>query len=205
MTDTLHATIKSVGDSGAGSWTAVASAPVIDRDGEVIAGRALSWQGARVPVHAEHFGELVGSGRPYYEGDVLYIDGQFASTPKAQQIRTLVTEGHLAHMSVVFMAAKRDTSGKVPTITQGELLAVDFAPIPSNRDARVLAARSFDRHQTSLSLRARKVAHDAQMALVQIDLEAGRRALALHRPGRPNPKTVLTEAEQLLKELNRRI
>lgn len=200
-TSTLTATIKAVADGGNGSWTAVASAPVLDRDNEVIAAGALKWQGDRVPVHAEHFGELVGSGRPYYQGDVLYIDGEFASTTRAQEIRALVTEGHLGHMSVVFMAAKRDTSGRVPVITDGELLAVDFAPIPSNREARVLAARSF-RHGNAALDRAHRVLAEAEKALAHARIQDARRVLA--STAKRDPSQVLREAEQLLARMNGR-
>ncbi len=80
-TKRFSATVKAVAEDGAGSWTAVASTPSIDRDNEIVDSGAFEPLPARVPVHAEHFGEIIGSGRPYYEGNTLYIDGTFGWSP----------------------------------------------------------------------------------------------------------------------------
>ena len=169
MTDhrRLHATVKAA--TTAGTWTAIASAPTLDRDNEVVAGRAFDPLPDRVPVRDGHFGgELVGSGRPYYRGDTLQIDGKFASTPRAQEIRTLVLEGHLDGMSVVFLPIADKDVGGVRHITKAELLAIDFVHIASNRDAAVLAARGLrTAEDPALTLaKARVAIAQAELALM---------------------------------------
>jgi len=170
---TLRATVKAV--DATGGWTAVASTSSIDRDDEVVEDKAFAKAPgglpATVPVRSAHFGgELVGSGRPYYVANRLQIDGRFASTPKAQEIRALVLEGHLSTMSVVFMSlTERRVDGR-RHITSAELLAVDWAEIPSQRDARVLAVRS---HKPAMGgagglalFKARIAALEAEIALL---------------------------------------
>jgi len=136
------ASLKAVSDAGPGSWSAVASTPSVDRDDEVLEPGCFDPLPAQVPVHATHSGPIIGSGRPYYVGNALHIDGKFASTPEAQAVRTLVTEGHLQTMSVAFMPLKDQRKAGRRHVTKGELLAVDWASIPSNRDALVLAAKA---------------------------------------------------------------
>jgi hypothetical protein len=162
--------VKSV-NADAGTWTAIASAPTIDRDDEVLEARCFEPLPQRpVPVRSRHFGgEQVGSGRPRYDGDVLLLDGRFASTPKAQEVRTLVTEGHLTSMSVVFLPiTDRQVDGRRHIVT-AELLAVDWAEIPSNRDSRVLVARSVRSLPPADALevaKARIAAFQAELALL---------------------------------------
>lgn len=169
-TKSLIATIENVGDSG--TWEAIASTPTIDRDHEIVAAGALWWNGVTVPCHAEHFGELIGSGIPRYVGDELRIVGRFASTAKAQQVRTLVVEGHMRTMSVMFLPSTFEPGrGDVKRIiTRAELLAVDFAPVPSNRDARVLTSRAISRSGDVLIASARRA---VALAELQLDLSKG--------------------------------
>jgi hypothetical protein len=165
----LAAQVKAV-DADAGTWTAVASVPSVDRDDEIVAERAFEPLPRQpVPVRDAHFGgQLVGSGRPHYQGNQLLLEGRFASTPRAQEVRTLVVEGHLASMSVVFLPLADEQVDGRRNITRAELLAVDFGEIPSNRDARVLAARSLDRqglhHAHLLAAQARISALEADLA-----------------------------------------
>ena len=192
----LVAVVKSVGEKGAGSWTAVASAPTIDRDDEVIESKAFEPLPPTVPVRDAHLGgELVGSGRPYYRGDALYLDGRFASTPRAQEVRTLVKEGHLSTMSVVFLPVRdRKIDGR-RHITKGELLAVDFVEIPSNRDARVLAARGLDDGRATLREARLEIARTLA-DLAQLDLEEVRRS---DRPA--DPRRLAKEYRRFLEGL----
>ena len=195
----LVALVKSVDEKGAGSWTAVASAPSVDRDGEVIEGKAFEPLPTTVPVRDGHFGgELVGSGHPYYRGDVLHLDGRFASTERAQEVRTLVREGHLATMSVVFLPRQdREVDGR-RHITDAELLAVDFVEIPSNRDARVLAARGW-RQDEPLELRQIRAEVAKSLAyLAELDLAEVRR---LERP--IDPRQEIADLRRFLAELER--
>lgn len=129
-----------------GSFEAILSAPTLDRDGEVIDARAFEPLPERIPIDIDHgmtVATTVGSGEPYYDGDVLKIRGTFSSIPRAQELRTLVTEGHVARMSVTFMDAERSTKDGVPHVTRAELLNAAFVPIPSNREAAVLVAKAF--------------------------------------------------------------
>jgi hypothetical protein len=200
---TLLALVKAFDDAGTGSWTAVASSPSIDRDDEIVEAREFEPLPAKVPVRSAHFGgELVGSGRPYHRGSDLHIDGSFASTPRAQDVRTLVREGHLEHMSVVFLPKKdRSVEGR-RHITRGELLAVDWVEIPSNRDARVLAVRGLQRRTSSMTAwRARIAALEAEVALLDATTRPQwRRPMA----GPARLHDVVAEATAVLADLQRR-
>jgi hypothetical protein len=139
--------VKSLdGDDPNGSFEAILSAPTLDRDGEVIDAKAFEPLPDRIPIDIDHgmtVATTVGSGQPYYDGDVLKIKGSFSSIPRAQELRTLVTEGHIGRMSVTFMGAERSTKDGVPHVERGELLNAAFVPIPSNREAAVLVAKAF--------------------------------------------------------------
>lgn len=206
-TSSILATVKSVDDTG--GWTAIASAPSIDRDNEVVEARCFSQAPGglpeQVPVRSAHFGgELVGSGRPYYVANRLQIDGRFASTPKAQEVRTLVKEGHLTTMSVVFLPlTDRQVEGR-RHITSAELLAIDWAEIPSQRDARVLAVRGYDHRKASESAaywKARIACMEAEIAM--LDLDTATRAKG------PNSLAEvyreLADVERFLARLDRRL
>ena len=129
-----------------GEFEVVLSAATVDRDGEVIDARAFEPLPESIPFHAFHdFHDPIGRGAPFYDGDVLKARGVYASTARAQEIRTLVAEGIIGHTSVGFMAATRkDGEDGTPHITHGELLEGSFVSVPSNREAAVLAAKSFD-------------------------------------------------------------
>ncbi len=146
--ETKHLTgaidVKSVQDSG--EFEAILSMPTVDRDGEIIAARAFEPLPARIPIDIDHgltASKTVGSGTPYYDGDVLMVRGTFASTALGQEIRTLVKEGHVGHMSVAFRGAQYAEKSAVPTITKAELLNAAIVAIPSNREASILVSKSF--------------------------------------------------------------
>jgi HK97 family phage prohead protease len=145
----LRGEIKSADDKDpAGAFVAVLSAPTLDRDGEIIDAGAFEPLPEHIPIDVDHGMDTrstVGSGRPYYDGDLLMFEGRFASTPLGQETRTLVTEGHVRKMSVAFMGAQReeDEDGVVH-IRSGELLNAAVVSIPSNRDADILAAKAFE-------------------------------------------------------------
>lgn len=144
------AEVKTVDGSKApgGEFEAILSAPTLDRDGEVIEAEAFAKHEMglppSVPVHAYHdFSDPIGRGVPEYRDGTLYIKGFFASTPRAQEIRTLVAEGVIAHMSVGFMPPERKDVDGVTHITAAELLEGSFVSIPSNREAAVLAVKGY--------------------------------------------------------------
>nr|HPJ19509.1 hypothetical protein [Actinomycetota bacterium] len=102
-----------------GEFEVVLSAATVDRDGEVIEARAFEPLPESIPFHAFHdFHDPIGRGVPFYDGDVLKARGVYASTPRAQEIRTLVAEGIIGHTSVGFMSASRkDGEDGIPHIT----------------------------------------------------------------------------------------
>lgn len=141
------AVVKSAeSDNPSGEFEVILSAETVDRDGEVIDAKAFEPLPDSIPFHAFHdFHDPIGRGVPFYEGDILKARGTFASTPRAQEIRTLVAEGVIGHTSVGFMAAvRKDAGDDAPHVTKGELLEGSFVSVPSNRDAAVLMAKAFE-------------------------------------------------------------
>lgn len=135
-------------DSPNGAFDVILSAPTLDRDGEVIDAKVFEPLPEHITFDIDHgmsTATTVGSGVPFYDGDVLRVKGTYSSIPRAQEVRTLVREGHIRTTSVAFMSAKReeDEDG-VTHITKAELLNGAFVPIPSNRDALVLSAKAHD-------------------------------------------------------------
>src|SRR5690349_3731094 len=152
-----------------GEFEVVLSAETVDRDGEIIDSKAFEPLPDSIPFHAFHdFHDPIGRAVPFYDGDVLKARGQFASTPRAQEIRTLVAEGVIGHTSVGFMAAVRKDGEDAPHVTSGELLEGSFVSVPSNREAAVLMAKEFDakagaRNSTKDSERLQTI-HDLAVA-----------------------------------------
>lgn len=140
------AEVKALDDgSPYGSFEAVLSAPVEDRDNEIIDGKAFDPLPASIPILADHDGQvrsLVARAEPFYDGDQLKARGKFASHEFAQYVRSLLTEGILDTMSVGFMNPQRAMVAGKAHITKGELLESSFVVIPSNRDALVSTAKS---------------------------------------------------------------
>lgn len=138
--------VKAIGDDGGpGEFEVILSAPTLDRDGEVVDPGIFEPLPSRIPFDIDHglsTATTVGSGVPFYDGDMLKVRGTFASTPLGQEVRTLVTEGHIAATSVAMAGVRRVMKDGVPHIVAAELLNGTFTPIPSNREAVVLAAKS---------------------------------------------------------------
>lgn len=135
-------------DGGPGGFDAIISTGAVDRDGEVLLPGAFNPLPEHITVDMDHglsVASTVGSGEPYYDGEVLKVKGRFASTALGQTVRTLVKEGHIRTMSVAFRAPKEawEDRGGVPHLTKGELLNVAFVGVPANPEAAVLAAKSF--------------------------------------------------------------
>lgn len=132
-------------DDPNGAFEAVLSAPTKDRDGEVVDAKAFEPLPDRIPIDHDHGMSVlstVGSGVPFYDGDLLKIRGTYASTARGQEVRALVAEGHITKMSVAFMDPKRQVKEGVPHVVSAELLNAAFVAIPSNRDAAVTAAKA---------------------------------------------------------------
>lgn len=130
-----------------GEFEAILSMPTVDRDGEVIDSRAFEPLPDHLTIDIDHEMSVlstVASGVPRYEGDILKFRGNWASTSVAQDVRALVMDGHIRKMSVAFMNAHREDNeddGRVH-ITSAELLNAAIVPIPSNREASILAAKA---------------------------------------------------------------
>jgi len=124
-----------------GEFEAILSVPTIDRDGEIIDGRAFEPLPTEIPIHKFHdFSSPVATATPFYEGDVLKARGTFDPDPDSQAIRAKVGRS-IRYMSVGFMAATRSDQDGTPHITKAELLEASFVSVPSNREAAILAVK----------------------------------------------------------------
>jgi len=134
-----------------GGFTAILSTPSLDRDGDRL--HRDEWVEPlddRYPLDIDHgmsVADTVGSFHPYFDGDTLMMDAFFASTPKAQEVRTLVSEGHIRSVSVAFMSDKSKKDGE----PRRELLNAGIVATPSNRDAVILASKAADALSDALS------------------------------------------------------
>lgn len=135
---TVRATIKSVSEPSAdkpyGGFTARASDGSTDRDGEnLLRDEWVTPLPDRITVDIDHgmsVGTTVGSAHPYFVGDELWVDAAFSSIERAQEVRTLVREGHVTTVSV---AALVDRSQK--GAPRRELLNVGIVAVPANRNS----------------------------------------------------------------------
>jgi hypothetical protein len=145
------ASITNVDGDGPGAFQVVLSAPTKDRDGDTLL--SDEWK-QPLPEHItfdiDHEMSVkgtVGSGRPWIDHDntlgagkgALIVDGTYSSLPHAQDVRTLVKEGHINRTSVAFMSEKTQKDGK-STVTR-ELLNGAFVAVPSNREAVILSSK----------------------------------------------------------------
>lgn len=194
--------VKSLSDEDPnGSFEAILSAATLDRDGEIIDGKAFEPLPDRIPIDIDHgmtVATTVGSGQPYYDGDVLKIKGTFSSIPRAQELRTLVTEGHISRMSVTFMGAERNQKDGVPHVEKAELLNAAFVPIPSNREAAVLVAKAFAPSADETKAGARNSTKDAERLQGIHDYAVENGAMCgekSHTPQTPEPAAASAETD----------
>jgi hypothetical protein len=133
-------------DDPNGAFEVILSAATLDRDGEVIDSRAFDPLPDHIPFDIDHgmtVTTTVGSGRRTTPRTARCASR--ARSPRralAQEVRTLVSEGHVRTTSVTFMAADREPDEKgVQHVKTAELLNGTFTPVPSNREAVVLSPR----------------------------------------------------------------
>jgi hypothetical protein len=185
--------VKSLeGDDPNGSFEAILSAATLDRDGEIIDAKAFEPLPDRIPIDIDHgmtVATTVGSGVPFYDGDLLKIKATFSSISRAQEIRTLVTEGHIDRMSVTFMGAARSEKDGVPHVTKAELLNAAFVPIPSNREAAVLVAKAFASTEGEKAAEA-----DIQARVTQLEEQV--KSLLNTQTPEPAAASAVTDPEQ---------
>ena len=140
------ATITNTDDAFPGSFEVILSAQTKDRDGDT-----LLKDGWKQPLpehitfdsdHGMTVEKTVGSGVPRIDEETgnLIVSGTYSSLPRAQEVRTLVNEGHIRTTSVAFMSEKSQKDGA--TVSVRELLNGAFVAIPSNREALVLSSKS---------------------------------------------------------------
>ena len=143
-----------------GTFEVVLSAQTLDRDEETLLQK--DWK-TPLPEHitfdTDHgmsVATTVGSGVPTFNsaGDIV-VTGSYSSIPRAQEVRTLVNEGHLRTVSVAFMSAPSTEKGAPKGARVRELLNGAFTPVPSNREALILASKG-------LKLGARNSAKDLE-------------------------------------------
>lgn len=153
------ATITNTDEAFPGSFEVILSAQTKDRDGDT-----LLKDGWKLPLpehitfdsdHGMTVEKTVGSGVPRIDEETgnLIVSGTYSSLPRAQEVRTLVNEGHIRTTSVAFMSEKTQKDGA--TVSVRELLNGAFVAIPSNREALVLSSKG-------LKAGARNSASDAE-------------------------------------------
>lgn len=150
---TVHVTkkdaaISNVGadDEFPGRFRVVLSAPTKDRDGETLLPE--DWKQplpSKITFDQDHgmsVATTVGSGVPRIDGKSgeMIVEGTYSSLPRAQEVRTLVNEGHIDRTSVAFMT-ERVPQKDGTTKRVRELLNGAFVAIPSNREAVVLDSK----------------------------------------------------------------
>jgi hypothetical protein len=105
-------------DDFPGTFEVVLSAPTKDRDGDTL--KPEDWK-QPLPDHitfdSDHgmnVATTVGSGVPRSNEETgeLVVSGTYSSLPRAQEVRTLVNEGHIRTTSVAFMTEKDQKDGK---------------------------------------------------------------------------------------------
>lgn len=134
-------------DEFPGSFEVILSAPTKDRDGDTLL--PDEWK-SPLPDHitfdADHgmsVATTVGSGVPRLDekSGNLIVSGTYSSLGRAQEVRTLVNEGHIRTTSVAFMSEKSQAKDGKSTSVR-ELLNGAFVAIPSNREALVLSSKA---------------------------------------------------------------
>jgi len=165
------AQITNTDDASPGSFEVILSSPTLDRDGDTLA--ADGW---KMPLpehitfdvdHGMSVASTVGSGVPRIDEATgnLIVAGTYSSLPRAQEVRTLVNEGHIRTTSVAFMSEKSHKDGKATSVR--ELLNGAFVAIPSNREALVLASKGVKAGARNSKSDAEMIqsVHDHSMAL----------------------------------------
>ena len=151
MTDVIRKAMAQIepgvddAESPHGTFRVILSDETFDRDGESLkSGEWITPLPDHITFdidHAMNVAGTVGSGRPEIGSDgKMYVEGTYASRPLAQEVRSLVNEGHIRTTSVAFLRKKDQKSGA----TKRELLNGAFVAVPANPNAVILASKAFD-------------------------------------------------------------
>ena len=140
------ATITNTDDAFPGEFEVILSAPTEDRDGEtLLPGEWKTPLPDRITFDSDHgmsVATTVGSGVPTInDAGELRVSGTYSSLARAQDVRTLVNEGHIRTVSVAFMSTPSTEKGAPKGAKVRELLNGAFVAVPSNREALVLASK----------------------------------------------------------------
>lgn len=132
-----------------GTFEVILSAPTKDRDGDTLL--PDEWK-QPLPEHItfdiDHgmsVATTVGSGAPSIDAKTgnLVVRGTYSSLDRAQEVRTLVNEGHIRTTSVAFMNEPATVkNGK--KVNQRELLNGAFVAVPSNREAVITNSKGLE-------------------------------------------------------------
>ena len=149
-----------------GTFEVILSAPTLDRDGDTLG--SDEWKTPlpdKITFDSDHGMSVAttgGAGVPSInEKGQLVVAGTYSSLPRAQEVRTLVNEGHINTTSVAFMTMPKTSKDSKPV---RELLNGAFVAIPSNREALVLSSKSGARNNTA-DTKSVQAIHDASAAL----------------------------------------
>lgn len=179
-----------------GEFDVILSTEALDRDGEKLF--IDEWKQPlpeRITFDSDHgmsVATTVGSGVPTLEDGVLRVRGIFASTEHAQNVRTLVNEGHITKTSVAFRSMRDKKSN---TITR-ELLNGAFVAVPANEEAVVLSSKAVKAvdpvsHQQQI--------HDAAVQLgAMCDGMKAAKAMTILDDEDIDPRTVLAGIDAIL-------
>ncbi len=158
-------------DEFPGSFSLILSDDTLDRDGEVVDHKCFTASKSlpeRISMDVDHrltVESTVASGVPSYTPNgALRIDGQWSSIKSAQDVRTLVREGHIMYTSVAYKTVKslKDAKG-VRHIVDAELLNGTFTQIPANPNAKVISAKVGARNSKT-DMSHIQSAHDSMVA-----------------------------------------
>lgn len=143
VTKSVEAAVSAVeSENPNGEFDVILSTEALDRDGEKL--YIDEWKTPlpeRITFDSDHgmsVATTVGSGVPTLEDGTLRVRGTFASTEHAQNVRTLVNEGHITKTSVAFRTMR---DKKSQTVTR-ELLNGAFVAVPANEEAVVLSSKA---------------------------------------------------------------
>lgn len=142
------ATITNTDEDFPGSFEVILSAPTLDRDGDTYL--PDEW---KMPLpdhitfdidHGLSVSSTVGSGTPYlHEDGTLRVKGTYSSLARAQEVRTLVGEGHINKTSVAVLNRTTKSAGGERRVER-ELLNGSFVAVPANRDAVILSSKGLN-------------------------------------------------------------
>jgi HK97 family phage prohead protease len=165
-TKNVEAMVSPVQDSThpSGEFDVILSTEALDRDGERL--YLDEWKTPlpdHITIDSDHDMSVVstvGSGKPFInDQNQLQVRGTFASTPHAQNVRTLVNEGHIKTVSVAF----RVDRGRKDSKPQRELLNAGFVAVPANPEAVVLSSKTVKNDAAPMT--QQQSIHDAAVSL----------------------------------------